>query len=62
MSCRISLAIMDLGSISFDWCTEHRSELTEKRTSAAKAMFDKHEAEQREKTAMARPVKGKEAW
>ena len=32
---------------SFDWCTDHRDLLTEKRTSAAKAMFDKHEAEQR---------------
>ena len=32
---------------SFDWCTEHRDELTEKRSAAARAMFDKHEAEQR---------------
>ena len=32
---------------SFDWCTEHRDELTEKRSTAARAMFDKHEAEQR---------------
>jgi limonene 1,2-monooxygenase len=47
---------------SFDWCTDHREELTEKRSSAARQMFDKHEAEQREKAAMARPVKGKEAW
>jgi limonene 1,2-monooxygenase len=47
---------------SFDWCTEHRAELTEKRSSAAQLMFDKHEAEQREKAAMVRPVKGKEAW
>jgi limonene 1,2-monooxygenase len=47
---------------SFDWCTDHREELTEKRSSAARLMFDKHEAEQREKAAMARPVKGKEAW
>ena len=31
---------------SFDWCTEHRDELTEKRSAAARAMFDKHEAEQ----------------
>ena len=29
---------------SFDWCTEHRDELTEKRSAAARAMFDKHEA------------------
>jgi limonene 1,2-monooxygenase len=47
---------------SFDWCTDHRDELTEKRSSAARLMFDKHEAEQREKAAMPRPVKGKEAW
>jgi len=47
---------------SFNWCSDHRDELTEKRTSAARLMFDKHEAEQREKAAMARPVKGKEAW
>jgi limonene 1,2-monooxygenase len=47
---------------SFDWCTDHREELTEKRSSAARLMFDKHEAEQREKAAMPRPVKGKEAW
>lgn len=47
---------------SFDWCTDHRAELTEKRSSAARLMFDKHEAEQREKAAMVRPVKGKEAW
>ncbi|MEU7817209.1 LLM class flavin-dependent oxidoreductase [Pseudonocardia sp. NPDC049154] len=30
---------------SYRWVTEHRSELTEKRTAAARAMFDKHEAE-----------------
>ncbi len=49
---------------SFDWCTVHRDELSEKRSSAAKAMFDKHEAEQRAKAAapMARPEKGREAW
>jgi limonene 1,2-monooxygenase len=47
---------------SFNWCADHREELTEKRSSAARMMFDKHEAEQREKAAMARPVKGKEAW
>ena len=45
---------------SFDWCSAHRDELTEKRSSAARAMFDKHEAEQR--AAMARPTKGREAW
>jgi limonene 1,2-monooxygenase len=53
---------------SFDWCTEHRDELTEKRSNAARAMFDKHEAEQkaaraaREARPMARPKTGREAW
>ena len=49
---------------SFEWCTDNRALLTEKRTSAAKAMFDKHEAEQRAKSAaaMVRPKDGKEAW
>jgi len=45
---------------SFDWCTEHRDELAEKRATAAQQMFEKHEAEQ--KAAMARPAKGREAW
>jgi limonene 1,2-monooxygenase len=45
---------------SFNWCTEHRDELTEKRSSAARAMFEKHEAEQNARAA--RPPKGKEAW
>ena len=49
---------------SFDWCANNRELLTEKRTSAAKAMFDKHEAEMKAKQAeaMARPKDGKEAW
>jgi limonene 1,2-monooxygenase len=48
---------------SFDWCTEHRDELTEKRSAAARAMFDKHEAEQRAaQTHIARPKTGREAW
>jgi limonene 1,2-monooxygenase len=50
---------------SFDWCTEHRDELTEKRSSAARAMFDKHEAEMREAreaAPVARPKVGREAW
>ncbi len=46
---------------SFDWCTAHRDELSEKRASAARAMFDKHEAEQKA-AATARPAKGREAW
>ena len=49
---------------SFDWCTEHRDELTEKRSAAARAMFDKHEAEQRaaRQDDVARPKTGREAW
>jgi limonene 1,2-monooxygenase len=53
---------------SYDWCTDHRDELSEKRTAAAQAMFDKHEAEQRaaraskETTATNRPPRGREAW
>ena len=52
---------------SYDWCGDNRDLLAEKRSSAAKAMFDKHEAEQaaakaQKELAMARPVAGKEAW
>jgi limonene 1,2-monooxygenase len=50
---------------SYDWCTAHLDELAEKRSSAARAMFDKHEAEQKAKraaTPTARPAKGKEAF
>ena len=49
---------------SFDWCTEHRDELTEKRSTAARAMFDKHEAEMRarQEGSMVRPKAGREAW
>jgi hypothetical protein len=49
---------------SFDWCTAHLDELSEKRAGAARAMFDKHEAEQKAKRAgkTARPQKGKEAF
>jgi limonene 1,2-monooxygenase len=32
---------------SLDWCTDHRDLLSKKRASAAKLMFDKHEAEQK---------------
>jgi limonene 1,2-monooxygenase len=42
---------------SFDWCSAHRDELTEKRASAARAMFEKHEAERKE--ALARPATGR---
>jgi limonene 1,2-monooxygenase len=50
---------------SYEWCTEHRDELSEKRTAAARAMFDKHEAEQRaarEARPLGRPERGREAW
>jgi len=49
---------------SFDWCANNRELLTEKRTTAAKLMFDKHEAEMQAKQAeaMVRPKAGKEAW
>jgi limonene 1,2-monooxygenase len=49
---------------SFDWCANNRERLTEKRTTAAKLMFDKHEAEMQAKQAeaMVRPKAGKEAW
>lgn len=49
---------------SFDWCADNRALLTEKRVSAAKLMFDKHEAEERARqapVAMVRPKAGKEA-
>ncbi len=50
---------------SFDWCANNRELLTEKRTTAAKLMFDKHESEMQAKQAaeaMVRPKAGKEAW
>ena len=53
---------------SYDWCTEHRDELSEKRTAAARAMFDKHEAQQRaarvsqQTPGTSRPPRGREAW
>jgi limonene 1,2-monooxygenase len=50
---------------SFQWCGDNRAEFSAKRQAAAKAMFDKHEAEQRtvrDGTATARPTRGREAW
>jgi len=50
---------------SYDWCSAHRDELSEKRSAAARAMFDKHEAEQRaarESKPLGRPERGREAW
>jgi limonene 1,2-monooxygenase len=47
---------------SYKWVTAHQRELTEKRTSAARAMFDKHEAEWAQKRAAGstRPDQGME--
>jgi limonene 1,2-monooxygenase len=45
---------------SYQWCGDNRAEFGAKRQAAAKAMFDKHEAEQR--AAVARPSRGREAW
>jgi limonene 1,2-monooxygenase len=52
---------------SYQWCGDNRDEFSAKRNAAAKAMFDKHEAEQREKrelaeAGVARPQRGREAW
>jgi limonene 1,2-monooxygenase len=53
---------------SYDWCGENRTEFSAKRNAAAKAMFDKHEAEQKAKLEVAeaaptaRPARGREAW
>ena len=55
---------------SFQWCGDNRDEFSAKRQAAAKAMFDKHEAEQRERAqgginsapSGTRPSTGREAW
>jgi limonene 1,2-monooxygenase len=50
---------------SYQWCGDNRAEFSAKRQAAAKAMFDKHEAEQRERAqpaGAARPARGREAW
>lgn len=54
---------------SYEWVTQHGASVHEMRTSAAKAMFAKHEAEQQAKqvgadasAGTARPKEGKEAW
>jgi limonene 1,2-monooxygenase len=52
-------------SSSYQWCGDNRDDFSAKRVAAAKAMFDKHEAEERaarEGTGMARPTRGREAW
>jgi limonene 1,2-monooxygenase len=50
---------------SYQWCGDNRTEFSGKRQAASKAMFDKHEAEQRalrEGASVARPARGREAW
>ena len=53
---------------SYQWCGDNRDEFSAKRQAAARAMFDKHEAEQtaarsaRDSAAPGRPVRGREAW
>jgi len=54
---------------SYQWCGDNRAEFSAKRNAAAKAMFDKHEAEQRAMRELAetgpgiaRPARGREAW
>jgi limonene 1,2-monooxygenase len=51
---------------SYQWCGDNRDEFSARRTAAAKAMFDKHEAETAAKArnggGTARPAQGREAW
>jgi limonene 1,2-monooxygenase len=53
---------------SYQWCGDNRAEFSAKRNAAAKAMFDKHEAEQaaaraiHEAGPLGRPERGREAW
>ena len=58
---------------SYQWCGDNRDEFSAKRVAAARAMFEKHEAEERraasvetaapgEAAAAARPARGREAW
>ena len=52
---------------SYQWCGDNRTEFSAKRNAAAKAMFDKHEAEQRAAregagAGVVRPARGREAW
>jgi limonene 1,2-monooxygenase len=54
---------------SYQWCGDNRTEFSAKRNAAAKAMFDKHEAEQGAARELAdaspgvvRPARGREAW
>jgi limonene 1,2-monooxygenase len=50
---------------SYRWCGDNRDEFSAKRNAAARAMFDKHEAEQAARAGVAtavRPARGREAW
>jgi limonene 1,2-monooxygenase len=50
---------------SYQWCGDNRDEFGAKRQAAARAMFDKHEAEERARQrqpAAERPPRGREAW
>jgi limonene 1,2-monooxygenase len=47
---------------SYQWCGDNRAEFSAKRNAAAKAMFDKHEAEQAAAREISRPARGREAW
>src|SRR5579884_28893 len=48
---------------SYEWCGDNREEFGAKRVAAARAMFDKHEAEQGKGQAISgRPPTGREAW
>jgi limonene 1,2-monooxygenase len=47
---------------SYQWCGDNRAEFSAKRQAAAKAMFDKHEAERRAGAVAPRPTTGREAW
>jgi len=50
---------------SYEWCGAKRDEFGAKRQAAARAMFDKHEAEERARQrqpAAERPPRGREAW
>ena len=48
---------------SYQWAGDNRTEFSAKRQAAAKAMFDKHEAEQAAVREVSRPTRGgREAW
>jgi limonene 1,2-monooxygenase len=48
---------------SYQWCGDNREEFSAQRVAAARAMFDKHEAEQgRAQPIAGRPPTGREAW